>query len=118
MGSAGFRAVRRTGKMTESGLSEREGEEWIQDTSGSALLTRRIEDILGLDFDSFIKTVILPQGRYAEFLTSEPSKRRELLAKILELGVYGRVREQARDVARQAETRAATLRETLAHTPG
>ena len=118
VGERWFRAVRRTGKMTESGLSEREGEEWIQDTSGSALLTRRIEDILGLDFDSFIKTVILPQGRYAEFLTSEPSKRRELLAKILELGVYGRVREQARDVARQAETRAATLRETLAQYAG
>ena len=118
VGERWFRAVRRTGKMTESGLSEREGEEWIQDTSGSALLTRRIEDILGLDFDSFIKTVILPQGRYAEFLTSEPSKRRELLAKILELGVYGRVRDQARDVARQAETRAATLRETLAQYAG
>ncbi|MCE2485305.1 MAG: SMC family ATPase [Desulfurellaceae bacterium] len=118
LGERWFRAVRRTGKMTESGLSEREGEEWIQDTSGSALLTKRIEDILGLDFDSFTKTVILPQGRYAEFLTSEPSKRRELLAKILELGVYGRVREQARDVARQAETRAATLRETLAQYAG
>ena len=58
---------------------------------GSALLTKRIEELLGLDFDSFTKTVILPQGRYAEFLTSEPKKRRELLAKILELGVYARV---------------------------
>ena len=113
VGERWFRAVRRTGKMTESGLSEREGDEWIQDKSGSALLTKRIEELLGLDFDSFTKTVILPQGRYAEFLTSEPKKRRDLLAKILELGVYARVADQAKVVAGQAKTRAETLRETL-----
>ena len=118
LGPRWFRAVRRTGKITDSGLSEREGEEWIQDTSGSALLTRRIEELLGLDFDSFTKTVILPQGRYAEFLTSEPKKRRELLAKILELGVYARVADQAKLVAGQAKTRADTLRETLAQYAG
>ena len=118
LGPRWFRAVRRTGKITDSGLSEREGEEWIQDTSGSALLTKRIEELLGLDFDSFTKTVILPQGRYAEFLTSEPKKRRELLAKILELGVYARVADQAKLVAGQAKTRADTLRETLAQYAG
>src|SRR5262245_19477266 len=84
IGPRWYRAVRRTGKTTESGLSELEGEEWIQDASGSELLTKRIEALLGLDFDSFTKTVILPQGKYAEFLGSEPSKRRELLEKILE----------------------------------
>lgn len=113
LGTRWFRAVRRTGKITDSGLSEREGEEWIQDISGSARLTNRIEDLLGLDFDSFTKTVILPQGRYAEFLTSEPKKRRELLAKVLELGVYARVADRAKLVAGQAKTRAETLRETL-----
>ncbi len=118
IGERWFRAVRRTGKITESGLSEREGEEWIQDTSGSASLTRRIEELLGLDFDGFTKTVILPQGRYAEFLTSEPKKRRELLAKILELGVYTRVADQAKLVAVQAKTRADTLHETLAQYAG
>ena len=118
LGPRWFRAVRRTGKITDSGLSECEGEEWIQDASGSARLTNRIEELLGLDFDSFTKTVILPQGRYAEFLTSEPKKRRELLAKILELGVYSRVADQAKLVAGQAKTRAETLRETLTQYAG
>ena len=118
LGLRWFRAVRRTGKITDSGLSEREGEEWIQDVSGSARLTNRIEELLGLDFDSFTKTVILPQGRYAEFLTSEPKKRRELLAKILELGVYSRVADQAKLVADREKTRAETLRETLTQYAG
>ena len=94
-------------------LSEREGEEWIQDESGSERLTMRVEQLLGLDFDSFSKTVVLPQGRYAEFLSSKPADRRELLASILELGVYARVSERAREVAGQTKARAEALRETL-----
>lgn len=108
-----FRAVRRTGKTTESGLSEWDGGEWVQDTSGAEQLTKRVEAILGLDFDSFTKTVILPQGKYAEFLGSEPSKRRELLEKILELGVYKRVADRAKDTETRAKERAKTIRETL-----
>ena len=99
-------------------MSEREGEEWIQDESGSDRLTARIEQLLGLDFDSFTKTVILPQGRYAEFLSSKPSDRRELLASILELGVYARVSERAREVAGQTKARAEALRETLTQYAG
>ena len=114
IGPRWFRAVRRTGKTTESGLSERENGEWVQDVSGSDHLTNRVEGLLGLDFDSFTKTVILPQGRYAEFLGSEPSKRRELLEKILELGVYKRVADRARDTETRAKERARTIHETLA----
>ncbi len=114
VGPRWFRAVRRTGKTTESGLSELEADEWIQDVSGSERLTSRIEELLGLDFDSFIKTVILPQGKYAEFLGSEPSKRRELLEKILELGVYKRVADRAKDHAALAEDRAKEIRKRLA----
>lgn len=109
-----FRAVRRTGRTTESGLSEFMGDEWIQDESGSERLTARIEQLLGLDFDSFSKTVVLPQGRYAEFLSSEPSKRRELLEKILELGVYKRIADRAKEVETSAKARVETLRESLA----
>src|SRR5262245_10815094 len=114
IGDRWFQAVRRTGKTTESGLSELEGDEWIQDESGSERLTARIEQLLGLDFDSFSKTVVLPQGRYAEFLSSEPSKRRELLEKILELGVYKRVADRAKEVETSAKARVETLRESLA----
>ncbi len=114
VGARWFRAVRRTGKTTESGLSELEGEEWVQDASGAEQLTKRIEALLGLDFISFTKTVILPQGNYAEFLLSEPSKRRELLARILGLDVYARVSTRAREVEREAKARSTTIRDTLA----
>lgn len=117
VGDRRFCAVRRTGKNTESGLTEL-GEELITDVSGAERLTQRIEELLGLDFDGFTKTVILPQGRYAEFLSSKPSDRRELLASILELGVYARVSERAREVAGQAKARAGALREMLSQYAG
>ncbi|MGH7960388.1 MAG: AAA family ATPase, partial [Candidatus Binatia bacterium] len=113
IGARWFRAVRRTGKTTESGLSEHEGGEWVEDISGAEQLTKRIEELLGLDFDSFTKTVILPQGQYAEFLMSEPKKRRDLLANILALGVYSRVAERAKETAGQAKARADTIHGTL-----
>ncbi len=113
IGARQFRAVRRTGKTTDSGLSEHQGGEWTQDESGSERLTKRVEELLGLDFDSFTKTVILPQGRYAEFLSSEPSKRRDLLEKILELGVYKRVVDRAKELETRSKGRADTIRETL-----
>ncbi|MCS6925270.1 MAG: SMC family ATPase [Candidatus Binatia bacterium] len=113
IGPRWFRAVRRTGRTTESGLSERAGDEWIQDVSGAEQLTKRIEALLGLDFAGFTKTVVLPQGEYAQFLASAPKDRRELLAKILELGVYSRVAERAKEVSGRAKARADTIRETL-----
>ncbi|MBI3245264.1 MAG: SMC family ATPase [Deltaproteobacteria bacterium] len=114
IGARQFRAVRRTGKTTESGLSEYEAGEWIQDVSGSDRLTGRIEELLGLDFDSFTKTVILPQGRYAEFLSSKPADRRDLLANILELEVYARIAERAKETETRSKARADTIRESLA----
>lgn len=114
VGARRFRAVRRTGKTTESGLSEWDGGEWVQDTSGADQLTKRVETLLGLDFVSFTKTVILPQGSYAEFLTSKPDERRRLLAKILELGVYSQVSDRAKKEADLADARATEIRRTLA----
>ncbi len=117
VGDRRFCAVRRTGKNTESGLTEL-GEELITDVSGAERLTQRIEELLGLDFDGFTKTVILPQGKYAEFLSSRPNDRRELLETILELGVYKRIANRAKEVAGHSEARAKTLRETLSQYAG
>ena len=55
-----------------------------------------VEALLGLDFDRFTKTVVLPQGRFAEFLHDEPRKRQELLRHLLDLGIYSRMGEEAR----------------------
>ena len=43
----------------------------------------RIPDILGLDYDQFLRTVLLAQGKFANFLTADTEERYRLLEKIV-----------------------------------
>jgi DNA repair protein SbcC/Rad50 len=63
-----------------------------------------VERLLGLSFAHFTKCIVLPQGEFAAFLHDEPAKRRDLLARLLDLDVYDRVGRLARDRAREAAT--------------
>ena len=66
----------------------------------------KVQDILGLGYDHFIQSVLLPQGRFADFLQAESRKRQELLVELLAFGVYKKIGRQARDRARLAAERA------------
>lgn len=46
-------------------------------------------DILGLKFEDFIRTVVLPQGKFSEFLKLEGKPRREMLERLFSLDKYG-----------------------------
>jgi DNA repair protein SbcC/Rad50 len=71
----------------------------------------KVQDILGLGYDHFIQSVLLPQGRFADFLQADRSKRQELLVELLAFGVYRKVGQQARDRARLAAERARLAQE-------
>jgi len=71
--------------------------------SGADEVTDAVQGLLGLSYDHFVKSVVLPQGRFAAFLHDKPTDRQKLLRELLDLGVYERVRERARD--RKIETR-------------
>ncbi len=54
----------------------------------------KVEDVLGLNFKQFTKTVILNQGEFAQFLTSSFTDRREILEKLYDgeaLSILGKV---------------------------
>ncbi|MCB0984167.1 MAG: hypothetical protein KDB06_05885, partial [Ilumatobacter sp.] len=76
-------------------------------------LTAEVERLLGLDFAQFNKTVVLPQGRFADFLHDTSASRAKLLSDVLGLGVYARVGQAARERAKSLADRAATLESTL-----
>ena len=54
-----------------------------------------IEDVVGLDYATFINSAYLLQGRSNEFARGSPGERKEILGKILNLQRYERLREQA-----------------------
>ena len=65
----------------------------------------RIEDTLGLDYDTFINSAFLLQGRSDEFTDKSPSERKEILVRILNLSRYEALEGKARDRWRDAKQR-------------
>lgn len=48
------------------------------------------ENIVKLNFEDFIRTVVLPQGKFSEFLTLTGAERNHMLERILGLEEYGK----------------------------
>ena len=74
---------------------------------------RRIEEILHIDYDTFINSAFLMQGRADEFVRKTPSQRKEVLAAILGLDQYDALAERAKELAKEAELRRRQLETEL-----
>ena len=51
--------------------------------------------MIGLGLDHFTKCVVLPQGEFAAFLRARPGERKQLLERLLGLGLYEKLRKAA-----------------------
>lgn len=91
-----------------------------EDGSTNALTDRareteqQVQKLLGLDFDGFIRSVLLPQGQFHLFLAGEPRERRKVLAELLRLDIYETIMRAANTEAGRREERADSLRRRLA----
>lgn len=52
-------------------------------------VTSKCEEIIGLKLDDFMRTVVLPQGKFSEFLKLEGKERRNMLERLFNLRKYG-----------------------------
>jgi DNA repair protein SbcC/Rad50 len=64
-------------------------------------------DLLGLSYEHFTQSVLLPQGRFAEFLQAKPRERQDLLVQLLAFGVYEQIGQRARERAQRAADKSA-----------
>ncbi|NMH73686.1 AAA family ATPase [Bacillus sp. RO2] len=89
--------VERTFKRTDdirvkSGISrlteEKEGEHIVIADKASEV-NQAIQEILGLTIDDFTRAVVLPQGKFAEFLSLKGADRRQMLQRLFQLEKYG-----------------------------
>lgn len=62
----------------------------------------KIEEVLRLDFNSFINSAFLRQGQSNEFSQKSPKDRKEILASILGLNQYETIRKRAIEKGRHA----------------
>lgn len=65
-----------------------EGNEEILE-EGAKPVTSKCEEIIGLQIEDFMRTVVLPQGKFSEFLKLEGKERRNMLERLFNLQKYG-----------------------------
>ena len=63
----------------------------------------RVVELLGLDYDAFGRSVLLAQGRFAEFLNATPSERDQVLKGVFGYDRIDVIRELARRAAKDGE---------------
>ncbi|MFT8347622.1 AAA family ATPase [Clostridium saccharoperbutylacetonicum] len=52
-------------------------------------INKKVEEIIGLNLEDFTRTVVLPQGKFSEFLKLEGKDRRDMLERLFNLEQFG-----------------------------
>ena len=102
-----------------------EGDDWQPLTAESVRATQEaIDERVGIDYETFINSTFLLQGRSDEFTKKKPGERKEILGKILALDRYDRMAARAgqrwtrlRDRARALEAERDRLDRVLEPVP-
>ncbi|KGE18171.1 AAA family ATPase [Paenibacillus wynnii] len=87
------RRFKRTGEQSVSNTISRfveitsDGENVMADKLAD--VTRCVEEKIGLKMDDFTRAVVLPQGKFAEFLSLRGVDRRQMLQRLFHLEQYG-----------------------------
>lgn len=74
-----FQRVRYENAKTALYKITRNGEETTEETAD----WNELPNIIGLDYDQFLRTVLIAQGSFANFLTAKENERYELLEKLI-----------------------------------
>jgi len=117
LGGQSYRILRqrRAGKhgTTRLDFQVRDGERWCSISENSVTLTeKKIVRLLRLDYDTFINSAFLRQGRADEFTIKTAAERKRVLSDILGLDRWAVYEERAKEKLRanQEEARAVELR--------
>jgi DNA repair protein SbcC/Rad50 len=73
-----------------------------------------IDDYLKIDYDTFINSAYLRQGKADEFMLKKPTDRKQILADLLKLDRYEQLADRAKDTAKQYKLQVEVLAESLA----
>ena len=93
---------------TELRFEEFDNKEWVL-LADSVNKAKPIVEQIGLDFDGFTKSVVLPQGRFDEFLKGRSDERRQILSDLLNLEIYSRMMKRANQIADEHKTRGSLI---------
>jgi exonuclease SbcC len=93
--------------------------EIVEAGSGKVLESRlkgvaaRVEEVTGMDFDRFTRSMLLAQGGFAAFLQARPDERAPILEQITGTAIYSRISIKVHERATEERNRLAELRAEL-----
>ena len=117
-----YRAIRRRRSAgqgrTELDLFVLDDAEQPRPITGNTLneTNARIRNLLGMDYDTFVNSAFLLQGRSDEFTRKTPSERKDVLSSILGLSLYEMLQAEARNKRSQWQDNVTRTEGALAQT--
>ena len=72
-----------------------------------------IKRIIGLDFEQFLRTVMLSQGEFTRFLNSKDNEKAEILEKLTGVDIYSRIGKKIYEIAKEKKENRNLLQSTL-----
>lgn len=91
-----YRIERVYGRKSETGIDIKTARMFKKTQNGDIPIAEKATDIdnavrelIGLEYEDFIRAVVLPQNRFQEFLTMEKSKKLAMLERLFGLSEYG-----------------------------
>lgn len=110
-----FRGINRTRRTGRDGkerstrtvspvqLEQLEAGEWTSLEGRVDNIDKAVARIVGLDFDAFQRCVLLPQGRFQEFLAGDRKDRNDILKDLLDIRVYEQMMSAANQKHRELD---------------
>ena len=97
MGEQVWRVVRVVGKENQNRLEYLQQDQWKTHPASEKVreLDAKLAEILGMDYETFTRAILLPQGQFDLFLRGSPRERRETLIKLYGLEALQAMRERA-----------------------
>jgi DNA repair protein SbcC/Rad50 len=93
-----------------------DGAAWSQAGEGSDRVNEvneMVKRAIGLDYEAFTRTVLLPQGRFQEFMVGDAKRRRDILTELLGLELFEHLARRAGELRREAAMAADTRAQLL-----
>ncbi|MGK0618781.1 AAA family ATPase [Meiothermus cerbereus] len=91
-----WRVVRVVGKENQNRLEFHQNDAWRTHPASEKVreLDAKLTEILGMDYETFTRAILLPQGQFDLFLRGSPKERRETLIKLYGLETLKAMRER------------------------
>lgn len=114
-------SIRRSRGKAEGALQTQKME-LAEAVSGTIIIEHPLQEVrdeivrlCGLDYNQFLRSVILSQGDFTRFLKADENERSELLERITDTGIYSQISMDAYEKAKEERAKLDQLRGQLDH---